>query len=320
MGKQGSGEKKWVVLDSMENCRGVEQEQENGDEDEALSLCDLPNKQENQFKKESPAGCGGGAAGEEEFDFCSWGGGCLKESEMCAADEVFFQGQILPLRHSISSEGGAGAGIRSGSRCNSMDRCHSVGYTSASSRSSSTRSHQSSSSAASSITTPHGGKHHRIRNRFQYSQPSPTPQLRFSKASHCHAANNYASGRNSTLWSLFRVGLVTMPEIGSQSFRARNNDNNNNRNKVVRSGSNSSSIISNADSKTNITQKLKQRFTDKNLVFFDTCKCSFNSVETIPSNSADNKKNKKEQSTAGKQTMSRIRTFEWLKQLSLEGE
>lgn len=295
----------------MGNYKGAEEkERENGDnEDEALSLCDLPNKQENQSKKESPAS-GGGGGGEEEFDFRSWGGS-LKESEMCAADDVFFRGQILPLRHSISSDG---AGIR----CNSMDRCHSAGYTTASSRSSSTRSHQSSSSAASSITTT---PHRKIRNQFQYSQPSPTPQLRFSKIP--HANNNYAA-RNSTLWSLFRVGLVTMPEIGSHSFRARNrdndNNNNNNRNNLVRS---SSINVSNAeDTKPNITQKLKQRFSDKNLVFFDTCKCSSNSIQTIPSPSAKkkNKKNTKQQATTGKQTMSRIRTFEWLKQLSLEAE
>ncbi|XP_019155055.1 PREDICTED: rho GTPase-activating protein gacGG-like isoform X2 [Ipomoea nil] len=304
----------------MGNYKGAaEKEQENGDdEDEALSLCDLPNKQESQFKKESPASGGG----EEEFDFCSWGGSTLKESEMCAADEVFFRGQILPLRHSISSDGGNAAGIR----CNSMDRCHSAGHTTASSRSSSTRSHQSSSSAASSSTTT---THRKIRNQFQYSQPSPTPQLRFSKAPH---ANNYARN-NSTLWSLFRVGLVTMPEIGSHSFRAQNrddnNNNNNNRNNIVRSGSSSSSIVSNSDTKPNITQKLKQRFSfsDKNLVFFDTCKCSSNSVQTIPSAPAknqDQKKNKKntkqQPTTTGKQTMSRIRTFEWLKQLSLEAE
>lgn len=333
MGKQNPPEKQWVLSNSpekkdagQENRQEVEEEEED-DDGEALSLSDLPNdQQEIQFKEESPVPGDGPENGE--FDFCSLAGS-VKESEMCLADELFFQGQILPLRrHSISADSASAA-----LRCNSMERCRSAGCTtSASSRSSSTRSHQSSSSGNSSAAA--SGKPPRSWNRFQFSQPSPTPHIRLPKASSrgpAAASNGHPrSSSSSALWTLFRVGLVTMPEFGSSSFtRVKNREKSEyghtNRSKIVRSvssGGSSDGGRSNA-----VTKKLKQIFVDNNMAFFETCKCSVDSVENVPLRSDVNgeedkkkKKKKKDGVVSGKQSMSRIRTFEWLKQLSLDGE
>ncbi|RAL46693.1 hypothetical protein DM860_004972 [Cuscuta australis] len=328
MGKQNP----WVLSNSPEK-NDAEQEQdkrrevEEDDDDEALSLSDLPNDQQgNQFKKESPVP--GDESEQGEFDFCSLAGS-MKESEMCLADELFFGGQILPLRrHSVSADSASAA-----LRCNSMERCRSA--TSASSRSSSTRSHQSSSSATSSAAA--SGKPPRSWNRFQFSQPSPTPHIRLPKASSrgpTASSNGHprSSSSSSALWTLFRVGLVTMPEFGSRSFtrvtsgdKSDHDDINNNRSKVVRSLSSGGSVDSGRSNA--VTKKLKQIFVHKNMAFFETCKCSVNSVENVPLRSDMNgeedkkkKKKKKDGVVSGKQSMSRIRTFEWLKQLSLDGE
>lgn len=305
-----------------------EELEEDDEEEEALSLCDLPNDEENQTKKEAS---GVSELVQEDFDF---GGNLLmKESEMCTADEVFYQGQILPLRHSISlpNDSRNSSTIRFMSRSESMEEhCHD---TNSSSRSSSIRSQRSSSSGSSSnISTPICSKYKpRIRNQF-HSHPSPTPQVRFSKVVQSNVNN---SSRKSTLWSLFRVGLVTTPEIALQDLKSRSNkDYSGSRN----STSSSSSGMSNYDIKMRsiiLSKKKKQSF------FLGSCKCSANAVEsTVPSNvvimnrnsiitktrkatefhEQDDKKDVTENmKVTKKQSMSRHRTFEWLKQLSLEG-
>lgn len=304
-----------------------ELEDEEEEEEEALSLCDLPNNEENQTKKEASE-----FASEvqlEDFDFDSCGGNLLKESEMCTADEIFYQGQILPLRHSISLPSD-----RRNCTIQSMsaeEHCHD---TNSSSRSSSIRSQRSSSSGSSSnFSTKYKPK---IRNQF-HSHPSPTPQVRFSKVNSQSNINN--STRKSALWSLFRVGLVTPPEIALQDLKNRggNRDNSGSRNST---SSSSSGSFSNNDTRMRsitLSKKKKQR-----LFTLGSCKCSANAVETVlPSNvlitnssnssitkirkttGADKHEDKKNSSenikATKKQAMSRHRTFEWLKQLSLEG-
>nr|GMD55292.1 probable membrane-associated kinase regulator 1 [Ipomoea batatas] len=218
-----------------------------------MSLCDLPNKEENQPKKESPGACGGESQEEDDFDFCWWGGSSsFKESEMCAADEVFFQGQILPLRHSISSDGA--------SFKNNGGRCHS-----------------------------------------------------------------FRSRKSITLWSLFRAGLVSTPEIDFQDLKIRQHK---------PFGSRNSSNNNNTDAKVSVKRNLKQRFSDKNMILFGSaCSCSVNDVRTVPPRTAttvgrnssakeahEEDKNSETTKVMRKQSMSRrLRTFEWLKQLSLEG-
>lgn len=286
--------------------KGKKEEFEEEDEEEALSFCDLPNNEE---MKEAYGSISEEAAQLEDFDFNSCGGNLLKESEMCTADEIFYKGQILPLRHSISLP---------------SDR-HSYNDTNSSSRSSSIRSQRSSSSGSSSnFNTKYKPK---IRNQF-HSHPSPTPQVRFSKVNFKSNANN--STRKSALWSLFRVGLVTPPEIALQDLKNRGNrDISGSRNST---SSSSSGSFSNNDNRMRIllSKKKKQRFS------LGSCKCSANAVETVPivnsrnsikkirKTSGDHKHEDKKDSSENikatkKQAMSRHRTFEWLKQLSLEG-
>ncbi|OIT02056.1 PREDICTED: probable membrane-associated kinase regulator 1 [Nicotiana attenuata] len=320
-----------IVKESEEIVLLKEQEEELGEdeEEEALSLCDLPNNEENQTKKEAS---GVSELAQEDFDF---GGTLFKESEMCTADEVFYQGQILPLRHSISlpNDSRNSSTIRFMSRSESMEEhCHD---TNSSSRSSSIRSQRSSSSGISSnISTPICTKYKpRIRNQF-HSHPSPTPQVRITKVVQSNVNN---SSRKSTLWSLFRVGLVTTPEIALQDLKSRSNkDYSGSRNST---SSSSSSGMSNYDNKMKsiiLSKKKKQRF------FLGSCKCSANAVETVPSNVLNMNKNRnsiitktrkatevnehedrkdvtENMKVTKKQSMSRHRTFEWLKQLSLEG-
>ncbi|KAL2504767.1 hypothetical protein Adt_20388 [Abeliophyllum distichum] len=285
------------------------------EEEEALSLCDLPIiSEENQSRKEEAPSPRANEI-QEDFDFCSFS----KESEMCAADEVFFKGQILPLRNSVSSEKGI-------SRCASMDRCYSIGFTSVSSRSSSIRSHQSSSSGSSSSIRSNNISNNipRVPNQF-HSHPSPTPQVRLSSMKQANVRN---SNRKSSLWSIFHVGLVTPPEIALQDLKIRreNSKNNNNFGSRNSTSSNSTSDISNGSN-----NKKKPRLFDKNGVLFGGCKCSANAVDTVSprvvfikrsasenENNVQTKNQQQQQHRTGKQALSRHRTFEWLKQLSLE--
>ncbi|MCD9559998.1 hypothetical protein HAX54_018383 [Datura stramonium] len=313
-----------VLLKEQE--KEVEEEE---DEEEALSLCDLPNNEENQTKKEASE-----FASEvqlEDFDFDSCGGNLLKESEMCTADEIFYQGQILPLRHSISLPSDRRNCTIQSMSMSAEEHCHD---TNSSSRSSSIRSQRSSSSGSSSNFSPNYKP--KIRNQF-HSHPSPTPQVRFSKVNSQSNVKN--STRKSALWSLFRVGLVTPPEIALQDLKNRggNRDNSGSRNSTSSSSSGSFGNNDNRMRSIIVSKKKKQR-----LFSLGSCKCSANAVETLlPSNvlitnsskstitkirkaTEGNKHEDKKDSSDNikatkKQAMSRHRTSEWLKQLSLEG-
>ncbi|CAK9144016.1 unnamed protein product [Ilex paraguariensis] len=333
-----SDEKK-VDVNSTEN--EVEEEEEE-EEETTLSLCDFPINEESQsVKHEAEAN-----EPQEDFNFGSWGGSVLTETEMCAADEVFFQGQILPLRHSVSSESGfAGIGndSRNFSRCvsraESVGRCYSGGSSSYSSRSSSINSRNSSNSCSALTSKPY--KPRRNRNQF-HSHPSPTPQIRFSSARHGNFNNFSHHSQQSMIWSFLRLGLVQKPEIASLDLKLRSNNQNNNqrystKNRIINSKNNRINDGDNNKMKNilNIEKKPKQGFFDRNGALCGGCKCSINAVETVPSRistiksgvtmtEAQAKEEKEEAMTKttkvcrGKQSMSRHRTSEWLKQLSLE--
>ncbi|KAJ4714763.1 Membrane-associated kinase regulator protein [Melia azedarach] len=291
-------------------CRGSNSEYEE-DEDEALSLSDLPlnlviEDESNQVSKEATEV----KENEEEFNFDSWGGSLSTESEMCAADEVFFKGQILPLRLSVSSDSGLARfqlDSRNTNRClsrsESMDHGSSTnmgGLTSInSSRSSSTRSHNSSNSSSSSsscsITTITRNSKPRVRNQF-HTFPSPKPQIRVSKT---RLPSNSSSSRNqksSTVWDFFRLGLVRAPEIELQDLKVRNNINTSaHRNSVSRNSSSGSSSANSSSSVKNYSnnivaknlQDLKLRKQQKKESFrglFNGCKCSITAVEAVPLN------------------------------------
>lgn len=304
-------------------ARKSEEESEQGEEveeDEALSLSDLPldfiNEETSLLRAgEEATTLTQGKENEEEFNFDSWGGSLSAESEMCAADEVFFKGQILPLRLSVSSDSGLFArsenGSRNISRCvsmsESMDRGGSTmdGLTSInSSRSSSTRSHCSSSSSNSFITNTTRNSRPKIRNQF-HSFPSPNPQIRVSNARLLGIGNGSSSSsrirsQKSTVWDFFRLGLVRAPEIELQDLKVRNNIiSAANRSSVSRNSSSGSSSTNSSSSVKNYSaaaenqqdlnmgnqQKKKQSsFLDKRKGLFPGCKCSITAVETVPLN------------------------------------
>ncbi|XP_054809933.1 probable membrane-associated kinase regulator 1 [Prosopis cineraria] len=285
---------------------------EEEEDEEALSLCDLPdnlNKEEDQARKadssQQPV------EAQEEFDFLLWGGPFSKESEMCVADEVFFQGQILPLRKSFSSD--ASRLLPAGFNRSESSRSGSVTseFRSSTSRSSSIGSQNSSSSISStnSITNPEISKP-RPRNQF-HTHPSPRPQLKASNSrqvSFCHLNRK----SKSSAWDFFRLGVAPAPEIGLQDLKVRCT----NKSSVSRNSSNSSSDRSN--------HSFRQTAAGKGSGFLRGCKCS---VETVPFDIMITKNAKKTESTTHamkekakqkqrRKAMSRHRTFEWIKELS----
>ncbi|CAI9777507.1 unnamed protein product [Fraxinus pennsylvanica] len=313
-----------------DNVLKIEEEEDEDEEEEALSLCDLPVNEETR-KEEVPTPRTNEI--QDDFDFCSF----QKEYEMCAADEVFYRGQILPLRNSVSSEKGINGfrnDSRSISRCASMNKCSfSVGFTNVSSRSSSIRSYRSSSSGSSSSIKSNNSP--RVRNQF-HSHPSPTPQLRLSSIKQGNLRN---SSRKSSIWSIFHVGLVTPPEIALQDLKIRQENNNNNKNFCSRNSTSSNR----SDFSNGSINKKKSRFFDKNGVLFGGCKCyaldavsprvvvikrsaseneahalclQENHIRTM--NMTKDQQQQQQQHRTRKQALSRHRTFEWLKQLSLE--
>ncbi|XP_020230419.1 uncharacterized protein LOC109811169 [Cajanus cajan] len=240
---------------------------------------------------------------------------------MCAADEVFFQGQILPLR------------FQQLKRCESMSE-----FRSNSSRSSSVRSQNSSSSSYSYSTTattsPRISKP-RIQNHL-HSHPSPLPQLKVTLPRQTSFVNH--GRKSSSAWEFFRLGVVPAPEIALQDLKVRGT-NSVNKNYMGRS--------SNVNSSTNSTVKTSYR-TDhigkKNHVlekfagigsgFWSGCKCSVETVQsdTVMIKSGTKSSNKTESTTLThatkekvverkrqkhrKRTMSHRRTSEWIKELS----
>ena len=153
------------MLHLKEEEEGKEEEEE---EIEALSLCDLPvnligHEDQSKAKPDSQIN----ETQEEDFDFRLWSGPFSTEPEMCAADEVFFQGQILPLHLSLK-------------RCESLDHVSVREFRSNSSRSSSSiRSQNSSSSSCSTATTTPRISKPRLQNQNHFhAHPSPQPQLK----------------------------------------------------------------------------------------------------------------------------------------------
>ncbi|KAG5535542.1 hypothetical protein RHGRI_023344 [Rhododendron griersonianum] len=309
----------------------IEQDEieEEGEEEEALSLCDLPinNQQNHQPTKEEEeaAAAARPIKPEEDFDFKSLIGSVLTQPQMCAADDVFFRGQIIPLRHSVSSEGADFS--RTPSRCisrsESMDRFHSITALNSvtNSRSSSVRSLRSSSSGSSTTTTTTNHKH-KVLNQF-HSHPSPSPQIRIP-------SSRYSGNRvpKSHIWSFFRVGLVHTPEIELQGLKNRSGSRNGNNSGFGSRNSNSSSNSSNSCSEEKKKKKNKQRFFGNNGDGFfggGGCKCSADAVETtmplrvVIVEEEEDQKEKGKTKKEKKQTVSRHRTFEWLKELSNAG-
>ncbi|XP_073057935.1 uncharacterized protein [Primulina eburnea] len=316
---------------STEKIVNLRQEEEE-EEEEAPSLCDLPmiqNSRKERDEENSPSNIPLRAIEiQEDFDFCS----LSKESEMCAADEVFFQGQILPLRHSVSSEKGLLQYCGSDSICRSISRSESMEYYS--SRSSSiSSSHQSSSSGSSSAATlpkPHHKRPKPPQNQF-HSHPSPSPRLNSSNRPGIVNSNNRNCTKktSSAIWNIFRLGLVTAPpEIALQDLKTRCPNNSTNFWSRNSTGSNTSSLSSSSNK---ISPDKKKKG------FLNGCMCTNDAVDTVSSKITQIKKSASESEIhapriedenenveqtkpqAAKKQLSHHRTFEWLKQLSVEG-
>ncbi|KAK4798489.1 hypothetical protein SAY86_030815 [Trapa natans] len=293
---------------------------EEDDEDEALSLSDLPT----YFPKtEATQTIGRGSEkeeheGEPEFDFGWWrinGPSASSESHMSAADELFFKGQILPRWFSISSDNGRSATrsetVSLGSSRRLIGSCRSSSIGSYTSSSSSTNS--SSATARASHQKRPLTSHHLIHTR-----PSPkSPSINalsdyYSKTSKLQIQNN----DGFSLWDFFRTGIIRGPstdiELRDIKFRGQTNNSRN--------------------AKRNQKGLLFHK-NNMGLLFGGVnCRCS---VETVPVGNfvarrggRDDKVLRKDSTAREKgrpmmtvkenrAAVSRLRTSEWLKELSL---
>ncbi|KAK6152766.1 hypothetical protein DH2020_012405 [Rehmannia glutinosa] len=290
-------EERWANFNSTENSVKTLE-----DDVDAFSLCDLPIIHQSSKENESDSTPLRSIETPEDFDFCSVS---KQFEEMCAADEVFYQGQIMPLRHS-SRKGILQYCSRSISSSESMDHFSSSGLIS--SRSSSSGSGSGGAAAATEPKLP-------PRNQF-HSHPSPSPKIR-SPRSTVRSNNRNCPKKSSASWNIFRMGLVSPPpEI---AFRDLKNRYPNGRNLRNRNGNGSHS----GDGK-----KIKRRD------FLGGCRyCSGDAVDAVSSKVVVMKRSARdgesetrveEESLLGmmkspKKRFSHHRTFEWLKQLSLEG-
>ncbi|XP_010484514.1 PREDICTED: uncharacterized protein LOC104762819 [Camelina sativa] len=276
--------------------RNQEQEDED-EEEEALSLCDLPvNSLPNENNSELRRSIA--KEDDEEFEFgigSSFRAGsdsCEPAPEMSTADELFFKGRILPLRHSVSLD----AGLLLPEPTRLITRSESVEYR----RTGINRSDR------------------KIKNNnfIDYSQPSPQPQIRRS-SSMTARVNSIRNPKSSTIWDFLRLGLVRTPEIELRT---------NGKVSVSRNSSCSSTSTNSNSKKTGDTTTTRSRSRRRSFLFSD-CKCS-TATETmmvVPVKiKGDEKKTerkvvektaKKEEKTA----MARKRTFDWLKELSQVG-
>ncbi|KAG1366860.1 hypothetical protein COCNU_13G006500 [Cocos nucifera] len=309
-------QEKWVTLE---------------EEEEALSLSDFPvaiHKANDEESKSSDA--------VEDFEFrISVGGSLLSnaaETDMCAADEVFFQGQILPLRPSVSSDNGLFSTSWCPSRSDSMDRhssaISSLGFESSrsSSRSSSSVSRSHSANSRSSMGCEPQTPRLSVSNNF-YTHPSPMPQVRIVRK---RSAGRKSMSSSTPGWGIFRLGVIKTPEIELYDSRSRRSSgggisNNKKRDGDAEGGKKVSkandgnggapcahgSDASKGEAK---AEKKAPRLVGRGF----GCKCSPDSVEIVSSNVVIAKKKKEEgEGLKRGESMSRSRIFEWLEDLSI---
>lgn len=271
--------------------RNQNQDDESGEE-ETLSLCDLPVNLSNekvQFPTQSKKE-------EEEFDsgfefeigssFRVGSDSCEPAPEMSTADELFFKGRILPVRHSVSLD----AGLPGSTRL--ITRSESVEFR----------------------RTGVGSDRNQIKNSFiDYSQPSPQPQIRRS-SSMTARVNTIRNPKSSSIWDFLRLGLVRTPEI---ELRTASNA----RLSVSRNSSCSSTSTSSNSKKTGSGGETRSRNRRRSFLFSD-CKCSVSTETIVPTKinvSGETEEKKKTAKKEEKTAMARKRTFDWLKELSQVG-
>lgn len=174
--------------------------------EESLSVSDFP-----VSAGEDDCACKSSDDAADEFEFqVSATGGLLHgagEAEMCVADEVFFQGQILPLRPYVSSDSGVlsrGASRRS----ESLDQYYSSAILGSGFHST---SRSSSSSNGSGMSRSHSSNSHcsNSSNNF-YARSSPTPRIRTHRKTN---AGRWSASSAPPGWGIFRLGIAKAPEI-----------------------------------------------------------------------------------------------------------
>ncbi|KAJ6412960.1 hypothetical protein OIU84_005890 [Salix udensis] len=283
--------------------------EEDDQDEEALSLCDLPvyrtKEESNQSSRHQET-----ETYQEDFEFGPWGGdGYLsKKSDMCAADDIFFQGQILPLRLSASSE----SDVHKFERDSSLNQSHCLSRSVSTDHNSisvfttfscsSSRSHYSSSSSSSS-TSPAIASTRMIKPKVQnqfLTHPSPKPQIRLPSTSLRNAA--CSRPRNSSFWDFFRLGLVRTPWIELQDLKVRNSVSRNSssgssksnpsikkRGKISVSSKSGCKIKNmsrhnSSDRGKNMEKRRKQSLLQKRRGLLSGCSCSVSAVKPVPLN------------------------------------
>lgn len=317
--------------------------EEPDENDESLSLCDLPI---NLVKDGNPhflleikprAGETSIAAADDEFDFGSLGGfsnlADQPPPEMCLADEVFYQGQLLPVRLSVSSDN-TSAGVY---------RRHLRSINS--SGSSSSRSQCSSSSVTNNsltITSAARNPQLRVPNLF-HSHPSPKPQIKASPMTFRQASTGGNRQKSSFGWDFFRLGVVKTPGMELEDLKHRSSTRRNS--SVSRSNSEKAFVpapLSNERSVKVMMRRPRESVLierkSRGILGGVGCKCSVESTvapapkamvgvrrkgnsKNIPAQATAKremrmKKVGKEKEEEEKLELSRHRTFEWLKELS----
>ncbi|KAF5780178.1 hypothetical protein HanXRQr2_Chr11g0469011 [Helianthus annuus] len=273
----------WVQFNSHENqCF----EDEHEEQEETLSLSDLPTNNHQIYTSSNTQD-----NDQEDFEFGSGHANATFRSpdNMCTADQVFFQGQILPLRHSIGS--------------------------------------------MSVVNDPKT----KIRNQF-HSHPSPSPQIRTRTRS--FRTLSRSTSKTTSILSFLQVGLVKPREIGladlknrskrsgsynsnsSSNSNSNSNSSNTNSSSNSNSNNNSSGMNMNSGKDKNHNQKQRRKNTKntkkKRRVFLGGCDCAADSIErTIKERAPKESTMVGNGNGNGRQTASRHRTFEWLKQLSI---
>ncbi|XP_056163855.1 probable membrane-associated kinase regulator 1 [Syzygium oleosum] len=287
------------------------------DEDEALSLSDLPlhlaggdsraaaddgeESRTEEGRREDQDRAGSCGTEDQEFDFGSRvGGPCSSGWRMCATDELFFQGQILPLRLSVSSDSLRDEGRRSVSRSDFVEigsistRASSMGSSRSNSHGSSRYSSSSSTSRSSSMTNSSSSRasFHRV-NPF-HAHPSPKPQIGPSPGKF---RTRSLKSPPSSMWEFFRLGLIRTPGIGLAELKPRKstvngaadiqclisrNSSSSSSNGSVNNGGLASGNNKNVEQKTNDSMsksKNRERFL-LNGSFLGGCRCSGDAVSS----------------------------------------
>ncbi|WOK94421.1 hypothetical protein Cni_G03123 [Canna indica] len=271
---------------------------------------------------------------DNDFQFqVSTAGGLLlptdaAAADMCAADDLFFNGQILPLRPSVAPS-------RCGSWSDSVDRSSTPGLdtsrsnsnSSSSSRRSSncvSRSHSSNSSTPSVTAASEVSRPPSLSNNF-YAHPSPKPQLRSARPKTTAGRRSASSAPPG--WGVFLLGLVRAPQIDLHDSRPRRSSTGGGRKsdvdtanakKIARAPSDGSSTSKRFDACASEAKAEKKvaRLVGRGL----SCKSSPEAV-VEPSPSPTTKMKKKEEEEGQRlrrvDSMCRSRIFEWLEELSI---